>query len=117
MVKNHKNPLTPIAQKLRKKSTPAERKLWNILRKNQLAGCHFTRQHPINPYIVDFCCRSKHLIIEIDGDIHAMKEQDDLIREQFLRDSGYNLIRFTNRQVLYDLDAVVLCILETLESK
>ena len=71
----------------------------------------------INPYIVDFCCRSKRLIIEIDGDVHALREKDDLIREQFLRERGYRIIRFTNRQVLYDLDAVIIHILNALESE
>ena len=56
------------ASKIRKRQTESESLLWNILRTRQLCGLKFRRQHPIGPYVVDFACVEKHLVVEIDGD-------------------------------------------------
>lgn len=65
---------TPLRRSLRKSSTPAEQKLWGILRRRELAGYKFRRQHPIGPYVVDFYCASGKLVVEVDGDVHALED-------------------------------------------
>ena len=67
---------TLLARRLRKHSTFAERKLWQYIRSRSLAGFKFVRQEPIGPYIVDFACREKRLVIEIDGGQHADNRGD-----------------------------------------
>lgn len=59
------------ARKLRRQQTPAEAKLWACLRNRQVAGLKFRHQHPIGPYIVDFFCAARRLVVEVDGDSHA----------------------------------------------
>ena len=95
------------AKQLRREQTPAERKLWSRLRRKQLNGLRFRRQHPIGRYIVDFCCVSQALVVEIDGDTHSVQEQYDQERTAWLEDRGYRVIRFTNRQVERQIDAVL----------
>jgi very-short-patch-repair endonuclease len=95
------------AKELRRNPTPAERKLWANLRGKQLYGLKFRRQHPIDRYIVDFCCIARRIVIEIDGHSHASQVEYDHARTAHLRDRGYTVIRFTNHQVLRQLDAVL----------
>jgi very-short-patch-repair endonuclease len=95
------------AKNLRREPTPAEGKLWAYLRKNQLDGINFRRQHAIGKYIVDFCSLKKKLIIELDGSQHLEQEEYDADRTRFLEDQGYQVIRFWNDQVLNDMDGVV----------
>jgi very-short-patch-repair endonuclease len=95
------------AKELRRELTPAERKLWTRLRANRLAGFHFRRQQIIEPYIVDFYCHQVALIIEVDGDIHAGQEAYDRTRAQELQKRGFRVIRFTNHEVMNDLDGVL----------
>ena len=96
------------ARELRHPQTPIERKVWASVRNNQL-GPHFRRQHPIWRFIVDFYCASARLIVEIDGDTHAEPGQVeyDAARTRWLESRGYRMIRFTNRQVGNQLDAVL----------
>jgi very-short-patch-repair endonuclease len=103
----HSRPQTNLARKLRKKSTKAEQAAWKILRNRQIDGLKFYRQYPVGSYIVDFCCRTLDLVIEVDGDIHAGKETEDKKREEYLEKEGYRIIRFTNDQILYDGNQVV----------
>ena len=73
-------------------------------------GYKFRRQHPVGiSYIADFYCAEKKLIIEIDGGIHNNKEvsQNDKIREDFLTEWGYKILRFTNNDVDKDIDKVI----------
>ena len=81
--------------------------MWRTLRNYQLDGVKFTRQVPIDGFIVDFCCRSQKLIIEIDGGIHVGREREDRQREIQLQNLGYRILRFTNDQVIHDLNQVV----------
>jgi very-short-patch-repair endonuclease len=116
---NHRNQLNadPVllahARELRHPQTPAGRKIWASVRNNQL-GPHFRRQHPIWRFIVDFYCASARLIVEIDGDTHAETPQVeyDAARTRWLESRGYRIIRFTNRQVGKQLDAVLETIAE-----
>jgi len=95
------------AQALRRDQTPAEQHLWARLRRKQLYGLKFRRQHPMGRYIVDFCCISSKLIVEIDGDSHADQRAYDRERTTWLEKQGYTVIRFTNSEVAHQLDAVL----------
>jgi very-short-patch-repair endonuclease len=95
------------ARALRKELTPAERKLWSVLRGNKLNGVSFRRQHAIGNYIVDFVSIKKKLIIELDGSQHLEQTEYDAERTRYLESQGYRVIRFWNSQVEKELDGVV----------
>lgn len=100
---NNKNvyiSLKELARKLRKNSTDAERKLWHCLRKRQIGGYKFRRQLVIDPYIVDFVCLEKKLIVELDGGQHLLQKNEDKLREEYLKKKGYSILRFWNDDVL-----------------
>jgi very-short-patch-repair endonuclease len=103
------------ARKLRKETTPAERLLWNVLRNSSFAGLKFRRQHPVGFYVADFCCQQKKLIIELDGDSHDFSEQKDRTRTEALNREGYQVIRFSNTDVLDNLEGVLMMIARTLD--
>jgi len=106
---------TSNARKLRSNTTPAENLLWKHLRKTQIAKYKFTRQHSVGPYIVDFCCRSVRLIIELDGGHHATQQESDIARQQDLEAHGYRVIRFWNNEVFENTEGVLFKIAEELE--
>ncbi len=97
------------ARTLRRDATAAEKILWHHLRNRQLDGFKFSRQEPIGPYIVDFVCRAKKLIFEIDGVTHETAEElaHDVARTEFLAGQGYRVIRFKNEDVFGDLGPVL----------
>ncbi len=97
---------TERARDLRKQSTDAERKLWNRIRSRAINGCKFVRQTPIGPYVVDFVCRERRLIVEVDGGQHATDPRDGP-REQWLTNHGYHVIRFWNNDVIGNIDGVL----------
>ncbi|MBL8128614.1 MAG: endonuclease domain-containing protein [Chloroflexia bacterium] len=97
----------PGARELRTSETHAEAVLWEALRGRKLNGLKFRRQHPIGPFVADFCCAKRRLIVELDGDIHATQQERDAEREALLHQAGYSVIRFANEQVLHDLAAVL----------
>ena len=103
-----------LARSLRKNQTDAERKLWRCLRARELCGFKFRRQYPIAPYIADFICVEKRLIVEIDGGQHATMTEIDNTRTEFLNARGYRVLRFWNNEVLQQLDAVLAKILDSL---
>ncbi|MDE2938004.1 MAG: endonuclease domain-containing protein [Chloroflexota bacterium] len=94
------------ARRLRKSPTDAERKLWNALRNRQVLAHRFRRQAPIGPYIVDFVCFEKRLIIEVDGGHHLEQQSTDAKRTKWLESQGFRVIRFWNSQVLNEMEAV-----------
>ena len=100
--------LKVFARENRKNATPAEDLLWGYLKGNSL-GVKFLRQHIIGDYIVDFVSRHGGLVIEVDGGYHSEPRQqvDDERREEALEGMGYHVIRFTNEEVLYDIDKVI----------
>ncbi len=103
------------ARQLRKHMTPAEEILWQRLRRNQL-GWHFRRQHPLGTFIVDFYCAKARLIIEVDGPIHNKQVEYDREREAWLEShKGHRVIRFTNEEVMHDLEGVLAKIRKALE--
>lgn len=99
--------LKAYARENRNNATLAEKVLWEHLRYNQLE-IKFLRQHIIGDYIVDFVSREGGLIIEVDGGYHSepRQQEDDALREQMLEQLGYHILRFSNEEVLYDIDNV-----------
>ena len=97
---------TEQARRLRRNSTVAELRLWNRLRSRSLNGHKFVRQIPIGPFVVDFVCRDRSLIVEVDGSQHA-DNPSDLERDQWLTDHGYQVIRFWNNDVLENMEGVL----------
>ncbi|MDE0487378.1 MAG: endonuclease domain-containing protein, partial [Nitrospira sp.] len=98
--------------------TPAEQLLWNKLRSKQCDSLKFRRQHAIGPFIVDFYCPEQLLVVEIDGDVHAeeTKITKDRQRERYLRSLDLQVIRYTNHEVMSNLDGVLEHLLGVLSS-
>jgi very-short-patch-repair endonuclease len=94
------------AKELRRDMTPAEKILWEELRANKL-GVHFRRQQVIEGFIVDFYCHKAALVIEVDGDIHDLQQEDDARREIVLGELGLRIVRFGNDEVAKSLYTVV----------
>jgi leucyl-tRNA synthetase/very-short-patch-repair endonuclease len=96
-----------LAKEMRKNHTEAEEKLWDVLR-NEKLGVKFRRQHPIEAYIVDFICLQEKLIVEVDRGYHENEEQKlyDENRTKALNDIGFEVIRFTNEEVLHNINVV-----------
>ena len=94
------------AEELRREMTPAEKILWEELRANKL-GVHFRRQQVIAGFIVDFYCHKSALVVEVDGDIHDLQQDEDARREKVLRELGLRIVRFKNDDVVRNLSAVV----------
>ena len=104
---------TERARELRNSATPMERKLWRYLARSQL-GAKFSRQIEIEPYFADFLCRSRKLIVELDGFSHDARIKYDAARDAFLRDAGFSILRFTNEAVRTNVEGVVKAIAEEL---
>jgi very-short-patch-repair endonuclease len=117
-----KAPLDPefldFARRLRKDQTDAEKLLWSILRSRQLLGLKFRRQHSIGPYILDFYCHDYNLCIELDGGQHYTKEgqKEDEARAVLLAKRGIHILRFSNVDVLKNLEGVLLTVVEKVTS-
>jgi very-short-patch-repair endonuclease len=94
------------ARQLRTNQTDAEIALWKLVRAKRFEGLKLRRQHPIQPYIVDFICPEKKLIIELDGGQHAEAIDYDEKRTRFLESKGYTVIRFWNNEVLTNIEGV-----------
>ena len=96
------------ARQLRRTLTPAEQRLWQRLRRKQLAGFAFRRQYPIDPLIVDFFCPAAKLVIEVDGDSHLEQTDYDAQRTRWLNQlKGVRVLRFTNQAVYDRIEAVL----------
>jgi len=115
MKRNKKRIRTPAqiqqrARELRHEMTPAEKLLWSRLRNKQLKGLKFRRQHPLGPFVADFYCAARRLVVEIDGDIHDLQPERDATRTEQFEQYGYRVIRFRNKQVLNDIEDVLAAI-------
>jgi very-short-patch-repair endonuclease len=97
------------AKRLRSNTTPHERTLWRALKEIPVDGTHFRRHAPIGPYVVDFFCPAKHLIIELDAGHHNDDEtaRRDHERQVWLEREGYRVVRFWNSEVSADLTSVL----------
>jgi len=92
---------------MRKEPTVAENLLWQELRSHKLHNLKFRRQHSINKFIVDFYCREIKLIIKVDGEIHTFQRENDLIRQEFLEELGYRVLRFKNEEIINNIEKVL----------
>ena len=101
------------AQSLRGNPTEAEKKLWSVLRLQQMDGHRFRRQHLIGAYVVDFVFLDEKLVIEVDGGQHASQAKRDDARTAWLELSGYRVLRFWNNEVLGNIEGVA----ETIRSE
>ena len=101
--------LMSFARQLRRDQTDAERLLWRLLRNQRFCGLKFRRQHPIEPYVLDFYCHEERLGIELDGGQHAAPDtqRSDTARTAFLESKGITIVRFWNHEVLQDPEAVL----------
>ena len=117
-VLRYRSVLKPISRRLRSEMTECERLLWSRLRRKQLNGTQFYRQKPIGSYIVDFYAPAVRLVVEVDGSQHQdqINSQNDAVRNESLKSQGLRVLRFTNQQVLDDLDSVLWVVEEELKS-
>lgn len=101
--------LKELSQKLRSNQTDAEGKLWQRINRDQLLGFRFNRQKPLLNYIVDFYCAKAKLIIELDGSHHyePKYQEKDRQRDDELRSLGFTVMRFSNDEIYYEIEAVV----------
>ncbi|MGE0828901.1 MAG: endonuclease domain-containing protein [Hyphomonadaceae bacterium] len=97
-----------FAKTMRRELTRAELLLWTLLRRRQMQGAHFRRQHPIGPYIADFACVAAKLVVEVDGATHWTEAElaHDARRTKFLRAQDWQVLRVTNADVYENLDGV-----------
>lgn len=112
--------LQPNANRLRKEMTKAEACLWKyVLRAGKMKGYGFRRQRPVLNYIADFMCKELMLIVEVDGSIHELEEvrNNDEQRQKALEEAGFTVLRFTNNEVLTNIQWVHSCLEEWIEKK
>lgn len=104
---------------LRTNMTDAEQVLWHRIRRKQIQGVQFYRQKPLLSFIVDFYCPAAKLVIELDGNQHfeAEHQEKDQARDSALAGLGLHVLRFDNRQVLLETDAVLSVIDETVKRR
>jgi leucyl-tRNA synthetase len=102
------------ARSLRTTQTVSEGLLWSVLRARQLCGLRFRRQHPIEPWIVDFACPQQMLVVEIDGGYHDNVVENDLKRQRHLESLGWKVIRFRDKDVAVNAEAVARAIARVL---
>jgi very-short-patch-repair endonuclease len=103
------------ARELRRNPTDAERRLWRHLRQRQLDGHRFRRQVPIGPYVADFVCLERRLIVEVDGGQHAVEADRDEVRTAWLEGQRFSVLRFWNNDVLGETEGVLEAIKRELE--
>ncbi|MDB5675893.1 MAG: endonuclease protein [Sphingomonas bacterium] len=95
------------AKVMRSEPTEPEIRMWLALRAKRFGGVKFRNQKVIGPYIVDFASRDPMLVVEIDGDTHADRQREDASRSRFLESQGYRVVRFTNLDVMENLEGVL----------
>jgi very-short-patch-repair endonuclease len=106
--------LDEAARELRQRMTPAEKVLWQRLRDHRLEDFGFRRQHPFGSFVVDFACPSRRLAVEIDGSIHERQSEQDAARTEILEEWGWQVLRFSNDDVVQDINGVIARILSAL---
>jgi|WetSurMetagenome_2_1015567.scaffolds.fasta_scaffold427083_1 very-short-patch-repair endonuclease len=108
-----------FAKELRRKPTPAERRLWQSLRNYKILGVKFRRQHPIGYFVADFYSHEIKLVIEVDGPVHELVDQKeyDLNRSAEMDRLGIKIIRFTNDEIKWKLNSVLKQIREEVSAK
>ena len=106
---------TERARELRQQQTKPESLLWQVLRAKRLCGLKFRRQHPIGPFFADFACIEQRLVIELDGGYHDYLHDQDMSRQANLESEGWRVLRFSNEDVLHDVEAVAISIARFLD--
>ncbi len=101
---------------MRRDATDAETIVWSHMRNRLLNGFKFRRQVPIGPYIADFVCQERRLVVELDGFQHA-EDGRDLVRDRYLNTAGYRVLRFWNQDVYSSLNDVLRHLVEVLEGR
>jgi very-short-patch-repair endonuclease len=114
---HYKPYLKHLARTLRNNMTLSEVLLWKHLKGKQLLGYDFHRQKPIGKYIVDFYCPALKLVIEIDGDSHGGREEEDRIRQQELESMGITVMRFWDNEMKRNVVGVVESVREWIEAR
>jgi len=110
-LKVYYNPkIKKLARELRNNCTLSEVLLWQQLKGKQIMGYDFHRQKPIDEYVVDFFCSKLNLIIEIDGDSHNEKDEEDQKRQERLEPLGFNFLRFLDSDVKQNMEGVLLTV-------
>ncbi len=104
--------MTQRSRSLRRGSTYPERALWSVLRNNRLKGLRFRRQQAVGRYVVDFYCAGAKLVVEVDGESHAGRADQDAKRSVYLEGRGLTVLRVTNDDVMGNLEAVAMAILD-----
>lgn len=102
--------LKELARQLRKNSTLSEVLLWKYLKGGQMLCYDFDRQKPIDDYIVDFFCSELMLAVEIDGNTHNYKIEEDIMRQERLESLGIRFLRFTDKDVKQNIEGIVITI-------
>lgn len=112
-------PIIDRANALRKEMTEAEQALWSKIRKRQILGYKFRRQHPIHQFIADFYCHEKRLVLEVDGGYHSetSKAEHDEQRTYELEKLGIKVVRFGNEEIMMDMEGVIEKIREFLSAR
>ncbi len=107
-IHNLKN-LRDNRKKLRNSLTPAEAKLWSLLKNSQLENRKFRRQHSVGPYVLDFYCPSEKLCIELDGSVHFTDSgyEYDTARTEYLEALDIRVMRFENKDVFENTEGVL----------
>ncbi|MCX7184625.1 MAG: endonuclease domain-containing protein [Nitrosospira sp.] len=118
-MERYNSKLKGLSRTLRTNLTDAEQVLWQHIRRKQIQGMQFYRQKPLLAFIVDFYCPAAKLVIELDGSQHYDEEQQtkDQARDDTLAESGLQVLRFDNRQVLLETDAVLAVIDTTVRKR
>ncbi len=106
---------TTRARELRRDQTLFEALLWKILRDRQLENYKFRRQHPIPPYIADFACPARKLVVELDGRYHDETVERDQNRDAVLTEQGWRVLRFSNVQLMRERESIVRTVLHELK--
>ena len=106
-----------IARELRQNLTQSEKLLWEKIRNKQLDGYRFRCQHPVYRYVLDFYCHEAMLAVEIDGDVHEKREEYDQYRGELLQHIGIRTLRFTNKEVISNVEEILNTIHSILESR
>ena len=99
--------LIEFAKQMRREQTEPEIRLWFELRAQRFNGIKFRRQKVIGRYIADFSSREPMIVVEVDGDTHGVQESYALARSRYFEEQGYQVIRFTNHDVMTNIDGVL----------
>ncbi|HTE16203.1 MAG TPA: endonuclease domain-containing protein [Burkholderiales bacterium] len=105
-----------LQRRLRNNMTDAEQRLWRFLRRKQVSGFKFRRQHPFGDYIIDFVCLEAMLAVEVDGGQHHARLAEDTPRTEYLKRAGFHVLRFWNNEVMTEIDSVTAGIWRALQT-